>query len=266
METIYLNIMLTLIRVQLFILVISEFILSSCATSKNLGREFDDLYYSDNNPTKSLNAEDKRETDINNIEVKEVPPKRLVVDDSLKRINIKNKNYLGLFAGGLTGFIGNKSINFIRGYGGTIGYRFFGGFVFEGMMMSYKGVLPTIKGLPESTDIEIFTIGVNMDLFLVPPEAPIHPYFQLGFNDVQIDLENKGSFSGWSCGEFIFGTGVDIWLGRFLSINVEGSYGLNLIFSDDVLNNLKDIHKSLRNFFIVRGGVRLMIPIKAKSY
>ena len=265
METIYLNIMLTLIRVPLFILVISEFILSSCATSKNLGREFDDLYYSDNNPTKSLNTEDKRKTDIYNIEVKEVPTKRLVVNDSLKRINIKNKNYIGLFGGGVSGIINHKHFNSGLGYGGSLGFTVPRGGTVDCYALFFNRQKVDISGLPEAEELKWNTIGIEGDFYLAP-KWPVKPYLLIGSTYSEYEVYSSiPNFGGFLKGTgFILGGGVEACPVRFISFYLEVAFRKTnvkpeLILGDDFSWAFAGWNKG------IQGGLRLIIPIKTRG-
>jgi opacity protein-like surface antigen len=257
--------MLTLIRVPLFILVISEFILTSCATSKNLGGEFDDLYYSGKNPTKSLNAEDKRETDINNIEGKEVPTKRLVVNDSLKRINIKNKNYLGVFGGGVAGIINHKNFNSGLGYGGSLGITVPRGGTVDCYVLFFNRQPVDISGLPEAEELEWNTIGIVGDFYLTP-NWPVKPYLQTGMTFSEYDVSSSiPNFGGFLEGTgFTLGTGVEVCPSRFISFYLEVAFRKTnvkpiLILGDDFSWAFSGWSKG------IQGGLRLIIPFKTRG-
>ena len=66
---------------------------------------------------------------------------------------------------------------------------------------------------------------------------------------------------------FIFGTGIDIWLGKYFSLYTEGSYRFTgfskySLGTDDFEEN----HKKLLSLFGVQGGLRLIIPKRDISF
>lgn len=257
--------MLTLIRVPLFILVISELILTSCATSKEFGREFDDLYYSPENPTKSFNAGDKSETDINNIEAKEVPTNQLVVNDSLKRISKKDKNYIGLFGGGVAGIINHKYFNSGLGYGGSFGFTLPRGGTVDCYVLFFKRQKVDISGLAEAEELEWNSIGIVGDFYLAP-NWPVKPYLLTGFTISEYDVySTTPGFGGFLEGTgFILGTGVEACPVRFISFYLEVAFRKTnvrpvLILGDDFSWAFAGWSKG------IQGGLRLIIPLKIRG-
>jgi hypothetical protein len=176
----------------------------------------------------------------------------------------KRKQYAGLGFGGVVSTIGNKYIGFLNGYGGSFAAILGTSAVFEGSLIYCKGSSTNVEGIPDGSTIDVLTIGVYWDYYLLSPKTPIQPFLRVGISPTWIGTK----YSEWSWRDYeawglILGTGVDIWIGRFASVYAEGGYRLSWVNSTDGSEDFVDIHKELVNLWGLQSGLRLIIPIRA---
>lgn len=178
----------------------------------------------------------------------------------------EKKQYFGVFAGGITGTIGNKHIGFTQGFGGSIGITFGTGGMIDADFVRFRGQATNKEMLPDGTAIDIWAFGFSGDFYIFSRHAirnPIRPYIKCGASMMFIYTGNNIAHRDYDGYGFILGTGTDIWLGKYLSLYAEGTYRFTgfskySLGTDDFAEN----HKKLLSLFGIQGGLRLIIPIR----